>query len=86
MPTSWPSEISVPKPNLLTVKAIAPNAASGAIFIVRPMIQNSALDTESIRSIAGRARSPIAARPNANSTEKNSTCNTSPPANALIAV
>lgn len=81
-----PSEISEPKPNLLTVKAMAPKAAIGETFIASPIIQNRPDAKLSMTVSMGLARSPAAARPKANSTEKNRICRMSPLAKPEIMV
>jgi hypothetical protein len=52
-------ESSDPAPNLPTVKAMAPNAPSGAAHITMATTLNNMVDATSTRSRSGFARGPI---------------------------
>ena len=59
VPISLPSETTEPRPYLPTVKAMAPNAASGASRMIIPTIENTPWVNASRKSTTGLPRAPM---------------------------
>ncbi|MCY1178195.1 hypothetical protein D9M73_185350 [compost metagenome] len=69
-------------PYLPTVKAIAPNAPTGAARIRMPTMRNTISATRSIRSSTGSAGSPTSVTAMPNNTATNSVCRIDPSVSA----
>ncbi len=72
-----PSATSESVPKRPTVKAMEPNAPSGATHMTKPTMRKNTSRTLSITAVTAAPRSPQAASPAANSTETSSTGSTS---------